>query len=156
MQVSVNAASNYAQQRVAKTKRHMEKTYGEGLVGLFNEEGVPTHKALRASRMRPGANYIDLFQLPPIDAESFKSALIGFAKGLQYDGMIQDGIDAISQSVSQIAQSDCFYSIWSLQDTIGTLVYDFTHIIHNGSVNWWDITVYDNVHVIGDFTVAYQ
>ena len=153
----MNAATRHAQQRVAKTKRHLEKVYGEGLVGLFDENGVPTHKALRASRIRPGANYIDLYQLPPIDAESAKSALIGFAKGLQYSGMMsEDGIDAISQSVSQIAQSDCFYSIWNYQDTVETLFYDFQHIINKGSVNWFDITVYDNVHVIGDFTVAYQ
>jgi hypothetical protein len=68
----------------------MEKTYGKGLIGLFNEEGVPTHKALRAgnpNRMRPGYNSLQIYGLGTIDAETTKAWFIGFANGIQYKGM---------------------------------------------------------------------
>lgn len=88
-QVSVNAiqASRYAQERVAATKHRLEKTYGRGLVSLFDENGIPTHKALRANNHRAQGTFVDLYKLGPIDAESAKSAFLGFAKGLQYNAM---------------------------------------------------------------------
>jgi hypothetical protein len=69
--VTVDAVhGSYAKARVSQTKNHLEKVYGKGLVGLFNEEGKLTHKALRASRMRPSYNSLALYELGTIDAES--------------------------------------------------------------------------------------
>lgn len=41
--VTVNGYSKYAKERIGQTKFHLEKVYGKGLLGLFNEDGKMTH-----------------------------------------------------------------------------------------------------------------
>ena len=68
--MSVNGYSKYAKERVAQTKYHLEKVYGKGLLGLFDENCKMTHKKLRSARMRPAYNSQPIFGLGTIDAES--------------------------------------------------------------------------------------
>lgn len=59
-------------------------------------------------------------------------------------------------TVEQAMQSDCFYAMYGLVDTVDLLLYDFAHIIGEGSFNWFNVAVYDPLHITGDFTVAFQ
>lgn len=70
--------------------------------------------------------------------------------------MTDSEVDAVQQSVAQIAQSDCFYSVWGFQDTMETFAYDSQNFIEAGTFKWWDLLVYDNIHTLGDLTVAFQ
>lgn len=54
--VDARVATKHARQRVKLVKTHLEKVYGKGLVGLFDEHGNMTHERLRAARLRPAYN----------------------------------------------------------------------------------------------------
>jgi len=150
--VNVNAYSKYAQERISHTRGHLEKVYGKGLVGLFNEEGEMTHKAWRQSRVRPSYNSQPIFGIGTIDAEGAKAWFYGLAKGIQYKGIESTrGTDA-----SDSAQSNCFYAMYGLVDTADLLKYDFANILSEGSFNWFNVAAYDPLHLVGDLTVAYQ
>ena len=130
----------------------MERVYGKGLVGLFNEEGELTHKALRASRMRPSYNSQPIFGIGTIDAEGASAWFYGLAKGMQYNGMESGFGNEVADSV----QSDCFYSMFGLIDTASLMTHNFSNILADGTLQWFNVLAYDPVHMVGDLTVAYQ
>ena len=158
MQVSVNAASKYAKQRVKATKTHLEKVYGPGLVGLFDENGKMTHKRLRAASMVPpiqqsSGQYFSqaLLGLGTFDAASGKATVYGWAKGLQYSAMANQ----LQDDVAEFQQSDCFYAMYGIVDTVEVLAWDFKHILADGSFNWFNVMAYDPLHFSGGLSVAY-
>jgi len=53
-------------------------------------------------------------------------------------------------------QSECFYAMWGLIDTVDLMAYDFANIIANGSLNWFNVMAYDPLHFTGDFSVTSQ
>lgn len=149
--VSVEAASKYARKRVKQTKTHLEKVYGKNLVGMFDEEGKLTHKRLRASKVVPGFNSLNLNGLGTIDAESGKATVYGWAKGLQYDALASD----LQGDPAEAVQSDCFYSMYGMVDTVDLLAYDWAHIAADGQFQWFNVMAYDPLHFTGDLSVAY-
>jgi len=154
--ISVDAkASKYAQQRVKQTKTHLEKVYGKGLVGLFDENGRMTHKRIRAAKLRPahkiGYNSMSLKGLGTFDADSAKASVYGWAKGLEYKLMKSDVMD----DVAEFQQSDCFYSMYGMVDTVDLLSYDWQNILADGKFQWFNVMAYDPLHFSGDLSVAY-
>jgi hypothetical protein len=59
------------------------------------------------------------------------------------------------QDITAFAQSNCFYSVYGLVDSMDLTILDFQNIIGNGSLNWFNVAAYDPIHFIGDMTVAY-
>ena len=147
----MEAASKYARQRVKQTKTHLEKVYGKGLVGLFDEDGKMTHKRLRASKVVPGYNSLNLKGLGTIDAESGKASAYGWAKGLQYDALASE----LQGDPSEAIPSDCFYSIYGMVDTVDLLAYDWKNILSEGQFGWFNVMAYDPLHFSGDLSVSY-
>jgi len=82
----VNITSSYSIKRVAEVKHHLEKVYGKGLTGMFDENGRMTRERLSWARMRPSAIWMELGGLE-IDAETSSAWWYGFIGGLQYTGM---------------------------------------------------------------------
>jgi hypothetical protein len=41
-----------------QTKHHLEKIYGKGLLGMFNDNGELEYSRMRQARNRPAANWI--------------------------------------------------------------------------------------------------
>lgn len=58
--------------------------------------------------------------------------------------------------VADSPQSNCFYSMYGLVDTVSLLQHDFVNILSSGSFNWFNVMAYDPLHFVGDMTVAYQ
>lgn len=118
---------------------------------MFNEEGKLTSKALKAARVRPAFQSQVIYGIGTVDAESVQSWFYGFAKGLQYTG-----IDTGVTDITAFAQSNCFYSVYGLVDTMDLAIYDTQNIIGNGSFNWFNVAMYDPTHFLGNLTVTYQ
>jgi len=80
--VSVEGASRYAKQRVKQTKTHLEKVYGKGLVGLFDDDGNMTYRRWRAARTRPAINSTQINGLGTFDADAASAWFYGVANGM--------------------------------------------------------------------------
>lgn len=53
--------------------------------------------------------------------------------------------------------SNCFYAVKGVIGSIETLVYDFNNLGKtSGEFNWWNIVLFDPLHILGDFTVCYE
>jgi len=78
--------SSYSRKRVHEVRTHLEKVYGKGLVGMFDENGKMTHDRLRWARKRPHAIWTEVGGMQ-IDAETTSAWFYGLAQGLQYNGM---------------------------------------------------------------------
>lgn len=152
--VTVDAYSNFAKKRVQGTRKHLERVYGKGLTGLFTDEGKMTHKAWRQSRNRPAYNSQPIYGLGTIDADAANSWFYGLSKGFQYQGMSAGAKDTVEDAM----QSDCFYAMYGMVDTVDLLMYDVKNIMPSGEakLNWFNVSFYDPLHVTGDFMVNYQ
>lgn len=85
------------------------------------------------------------------NAEGVTAWFYGLANGLQYQGLIQGG----KQTVEDLAQSECFYAIYGLVDTVDLLVHDIKNIIQPGQLGWFNAIAYDPLMFLGDFSVSY-
>lgn len=85
-QVEAAAYKTYAETRVSGIKNHLERVYGKGLAGMFDEKGDLSHERLRWARNRPAQNWVQFGGIQ-FNAESATSFIYGAASGLQYDGM---------------------------------------------------------------------
>jgi hypothetical protein len=78
--------SSYSRKRVSETRSHLEKVYGKGLVGMFDDKGEMTHDRLRWARKRPHSIWTEIGGIQ-VDAETTSAWFYGFSQGLQYNGM---------------------------------------------------------------------
>jgi len=62
-------------------RRHLERIYGKGLVGLFDENGKFVEERLDWARTRPKATWVQLDGVQ-IDAEKTASWFYGLSSGL--------------------------------------------------------------------------
>lgn len=63
-------------------------------MGLRDENGQLTHKNFRKSRTRPSYSFIPFYKLGSIDAETNAAWAYGFAKGMQYNGIVASNRNA--------------------------------------------------------------
>jgi len=131
----------------------LEKVYGKGLLGMYNEDGKLTHKRLRSSTNIPSSTFIslNLNGLGTIDAASAKAVLLGFINGIQYDEITSE----LQKDLAKATQSDCFYAGYGMIDTVELLAYDWKNIIGDGSFQWFNVLAYDPLHFTGDLSVIY-
>lgn len=102
---------------VTELKNHFEKTYGPGLVGLYDENGEVHGKALAKANRRPQgtANWIDLGGIT-FNGNDAGSVLYGLAGGFQYKGLEVAG--ASTTNASNLVESNCFYGMYGLMESV--------------------------------------
>ena len=53
--------------------------------------------------------------------------------------------------------SNCFFAMKGFIGSIETLVYDFKTLgTVSGEYNWFNIALFDPLHIVGDVTVLYE
>jgi len=102
---------------VTELRNHFEKTYGPGLVGLYNEKGEVHGKALAKANRRPGvsANWIDMGGIT-FNGNDAGSVLYGLAGGFQYKGLEVGGASTTNES--SLVESNCFYGMYGLMESV--------------------------------------
>lgn len=90
--------------------------------------------------------------LGTIDAEAASAWFYGLAKGMQYKGM-QTGY---GDDAADTMQSNCFYAMYGLVDTVSLMQYNFQNILADGTFQWFNVLAYDPLHLVGDLSVGYQ
>ena len=154
--------SKWALKRTAQVKERMERTYGKGLVGMFNEEtgqidptrfgwdnkrtgGAPLGSNISVTI--PGTNIV-------VDATLGSAFAMGFTTGMKYSGL--DGDDQEGPA-NDVTLTNCFASMYSYISTLDVFAYNWKHIADNpGSFNWFDVLAIDPIHVMADSTVLYE
>lgn len=145
--------SSYSRKRVREVRTHLEKIYGKGLVGLFNEDGKFMEDRLSLARTRPKATWVNIGG-NQIDAETSSAWFYGLSKGLQYKGMAGGGG---GDSDASAASSNCFFALYGMTDSIDGLVNDAKSLTAtSGSVNWFNIVGYSPIHLLGNLSVTYE
>ena len=140
--------SSYSRKRVTETRQHLEKVYGKGLVGLYNEKGQITHSNLRKARRRPAQTWTEIGGLQ-IDAETTSSWWFGFVQGMSYKGMAT-GFD-------EEPVSNCFFSLYGMADQMDLSLYTLRNMFENsGEIKWFNVVGYNNIHLLGNLTVVYE
>ena len=127
----------------------MELVYGKGLVGLFNDSGRFDHKRLGWDRHTLGQDN-EWKQVGGIqfDALAFQSGFLGFAYGLQYNQL---------SAIDSVSESNCFYATYGLLQSVDQLQYDWDNLMTlSGTFNWFNLAVYDPVHITSNFSVVYE
>jgi hypothetical protein len=53
--------------------------------------------------------------------------------------------------------SNCFYAMKGIVDSVEVLLYDWKYIRQwSGEIKWFNVFVYDPIHILGDTTVLYE
>ena len=53
--------------------------------------------------------------------------------------------------------SNCFYAMKGIIDSVEVLLYDWKYIKQfSGEIKWFNVFVYDPIHILGDTTVLYE
>lgn len=130
--------------RLSEMKTRLHRTFGPGLVGLYD----PYSKKLNKSNMKKhwivGANNIQPFntdQYPDyyLDAEAMSSFVLGWVVGLQYN---------------EEAPSDCFYSVADTITSLDYFVKDWNNLIN--FYQYYPLFIYDPIHFYGNLMAVYE
>jgi len=46
--------------------------------------------------------------------------------------------------------------MYGMMDSFGVLAHDFNNILDSGTLNWFNVAMYDPFAITGDLTVTYQ
>ena len=125
-------------------KLRLHRTFGPGLVGLYdpmskklNKDNMKQHWTVAANNIQPFDTdvYPDLY----IDTELATNFILGWVVGLQY---------------TDDSPSDCFYTV---ADTLASLDYfktDFENLIKY--YQYYNLFVYDPIHFYGNLMSSYE
>lgn len=58
--VCTHAASSYSEKKILQARLHLENVYGKGLLGMFDNHGLPTRDGLKKSNSRPHLSWINI------------------------------------------------------------------------------------------------
>lgn len=56
----IEITSSYSRDRVKHIKHHLEKVYGKGLTGMWDEKGRLTRERLSWAQMRPTSDWVSI------------------------------------------------------------------------------------------------
>lgn len=145
----------HALKRVQQTKQHLEMVYGKGLTGLYNDYGELdiTPQRMKAARRRPAQDYMKIGGIM-MDQEVAITGLYGFVEGFQYTGLASAADNLLA---SEMVESNCFYSMYGLVDSVDVLVNDFSNIVDPaGELKWVNLILYNPSHIVNNFMVGYE
>ena len=92
-----------------------------------------------------------------IDASTDSAFWLGFAKGLQYEGLSKDD-EADNLPGAQVVLTNCFASMYAYQTTLDVAAFNRQHIsgVEEGSNKYLDVLLLDPVHMTTDLVVNYE
>jgi len=129
--------------------------YGKGLTGLYNDEGalaITPHK-LKAARRRPAVNWATIGGIM-MDQEVATTWIYGFTEGAQYAGLAGAAEEILG---GEMVESNCFYSMYGLVDSVDVLLSDFHNFVEPaGEVKWVNLVLYNPAHIVNNFFVSYE
>ena len=140
----------------------MERTYGKGLTGLFDERtGVFRPERLgRTNRITGGAQLgssmaVTIYEGLTIDATGGAASFLGFIQGLQYEGLVRE--DSSNIPTTEIPVTNCFAAGYALMESFDTLGFNWETIFDEpGSIKFFDVLVLDPVHILADISVNFE
>jgi len=136
---------------VTEVRRHLERIYGKGLVGLFDDDGNFDQKRLSWARTRPAANWVQVGETQ-INAENVSSWFYGLSQGLQYNAM-----EAGNKAKDNEEANNCFFALYGLTDSVDMFTYDAINMFAtSGSVNWFNVVGYSPIQMMGNMSVVYE
>ena len=130
--------SKYSVQRVNDVRHNLERVYGKGLVGMINEKGKIDpdrfgwdNRVTGGRKMGSGrkaslaATTISRTIMPglTIDASTDSAFWLGFAKGLQYEGLSKDD-EADNLPGAQVVLTNCFASMYAYMTTLDVAAFN--------------------------------
>lgn len=146
-QVDARQPTATSLQKVQETKHRLEVVHGKGLVGLYDNKGKFQASRLSSDRRRVNQMWT-IVGNRQFDAEAFESLFYGLSYGLQYNGL---------SAIDSVSESNCFYATYGLVSTFNQLAYDWENIQQfSGSYNWFNIALYDPLHITSNFSVVYE
>ena len=92
-----------------------------------------------------------------IDASTEAAFWLGFAKGLQYEGLKKED-EADSLPGAQVHLTNCFASMYSYMSTLDVAAFNRQNIngIEAGSNKYLDVLLLDPTHILTDLVVNYE
>ena len=92
-----------------------------------------------------------------IDASTDSAFWLGFAKGLQYEGLAKDD-EADNLPGAQVVLTNCFASMYSYMTTLDVAAFNRQHIsgLEEGSNKYMDVLLLDPTHILTDLVVNYE
>lgn len=142
--------SDYAHHTVRKTKDHLERTHGKGLVGMFDENGQIHSKHIKqgfkSDKLGAAQIQIEGIENTTFNLDSFVTNFLGFVNGMTYRGVQADE-----------ALTNCFYAGYSLVQSVDEIIYIFENATNQkGSYKWFQYALHEPAHFILNTTVFYQ
>ena len=141
--------SRFSVERIEYVKQKMERHYGRGFVGMFDENGKLDSSKLGWQRhgRRLGESITMTLENLSFDASTWNAFFLGSAKGLQWDGLEGD--------TTQL--SNCFAAMYSNLETVDLLFYDWDTIsAEEGTWKGFDVFVADPIKILADNVVTYE
>ena len=135
----------------------MELVYGKGLVGLKNPKtGRIDPKRFGQDYRRPATTWVEISGVT-INAISWEAFAFGYVEGVQYTGISVGGVTIGEIVTTAETMSNCFYAVKGVIGSIETMVYDIKNLgARSGEYQWFNIAIFDPLHIIGDITVTYE
>ena len=92
-----------------------------------------------------------------IDASTESAFWLGFAKGMQYEGLSKDD-EADNLPGAQVLLTNCFASTYAFMTTLDVAAFNRKHIsgLEEGSNKYMDVLLLDPVHILTDTVVNYE
>jgi len=142
---------------VSDIRNHFEKTFGEGLVGMFDHNGELHPTAMARAKRTPNRKSAEWVKVGGvgINGEDAGSILYGLSKGFQYTGLKIGGASSTSQA--NLVEANCFYAMYGLTESVDQLMYDFDNIIDpSGEAKWFNLVAYNPLAIINNTAVGYE
>jgi len=89
-----------------------------------------------------------------MDQEIAASALYGFVEGFQYKGLAGAAEEILA---GEMVESNCFYAMYGMMDSVDVLVNDITNFIDPaGEIKWVNALAYNPSHILNNVMVGYE
>lgn len=168
---TVNAYSSHAKAHISEIKNHFEKTYGTGLVGLYDKNGgIPNHHFGAVQRVPDTHTYTGYKTVGGVQFKSQDTSAIlyGLTNGFQYKGLEKAGGAIASGS---LVESNCFYAMHGLLESVKQLNFDMgvkkemvdgvettsmNIVDDSGEVKWFNMVLYNPLHIVNNVSVGYE
>lgn len=123
---------------------------------MYNEEGdIHSHAMAMANRRPQGsAEWVKIGGIK-FDGNDAGSIMYGMSLGFQYDGLKPAG--NLAATASNLVESNCFYGMYGLIESVDQLMFDFNNIIDpSGEAQWFNLVVYNPISILNNVSVGYE
>ena len=140
----------------------MERTYGKGLVGMINPEtGRMDPERFGWDNRTTGGRKMGetisrtIADGTTIDASTMTAWTLGFVKGFQYNGLVNEGASVLPNDTA--ALTNCFATTYSLLTSFDSMAYSYETINDiPGTWKGFDAFVIGPTTILADSSVAFE